>query len=45
MRLTRRGLQVSLGLIWLLDALLQFQPAMFTRSFPNQVLRDRKSVV
>ena len=39
MRLTRRGLQVSLGLIWLLDALLQFQPAMFTRSFPDQVLR------
>jgi hypothetical protein len=39
MRLTRRGLQVALGLIWLLDALLQFQPAMFTRSFPDQVLR------
>jgi hypothetical protein len=38
MRLTRRGLQLGLGLIWLLDALLQFQPAMFTRSFPNQVL-------
>lgn len=39
MRLTRRGLQVALGLIWLLDALLQFQPAMFTRSFPDQVIR------
>lgn len=38
MRLTRRGLQLALGMIWLLDALLQFQPAMFTRSFPDQVL-------
>jgi hypothetical protein len=38
MRLTRRGLQLALGVIWLLDAALQFQPAMFTRSFPDQVL-------
>ena len=38
MRLTRRGLQLALGLFWLLDAALQFQPAMFTRSFPDQIL-------
>src|SRR6185437_7976644 len=39
MRLTLRGLQAALGLVWLLDAILQFQPAMFTRSFPDQILR------
>ncbi len=40
MRLTRRGLQVALGLIWLLDAITRSSSAaMFTRSFPDQVLR------
>lgn len=39
MRLSLRGLQAALGLVWLLDAILQFQPAMFTRSFPDQILR------
>ncbi len=34
----RRGLQVALGLIWLLDAALQYQPSMFTRAFPAQML-------
>jgi hypothetical protein len=34
----RRGLQVALGLIWLLDAALQYQPAMFTKAFPAQML-------
>jgi hypothetical protein len=29
----RRALQVTLGLIWLLDAALQFQPYMFTTAF------------
>jgi hypothetical protein len=28
----RRGLQIALGLIWLLDAALQFQPYMYSRS-------------
>ena len=31
--LTQRRLQVALGLVWLLDAGLQFQPAMFSRQF------------
>jgi hypothetical protein len=34
----RRGLQVALGLVWLLDAALQYQPSMFTRAFPAQML-------
>lgn len=34
----RRSLQLVLGLIWLLDAALQYQPYMFTRAFPQQVL-------
>ena len=34
----RRGLQVTLGVIWLLDAALQYQPAMFTKAFPAQML-------
>ena len=36
--LTRRRLQVALGLFWLLDAGLQFQPYMFTKAFVTQVL-------
>jgi hypothetical protein len=34
----RRLLQLSLGVVWLVDAALQFQPYMFTRSFVTQVL-------
>ncbi len=34
----RRALQVALGLIWLLDAALQFQPYMFTKAFASQVI-------
>jgi len=37
-RITRRRIQVALGLLWLLDGLLQFQPAMFTREFATQVI-------
>ena len=33
-----RWLQIALGLIWLLDGALQFQPFMFTKGFVNQVL-------
>ena len=36
--ITRRRIQVALGLMWLLDGLLQFQPAMFTRKFATQVI-------
>ncbi|HEY3952488.1 MAG TPA: hypothetical protein VGM53_03875 [Streptosporangiaceae bacterium] len=34
----RRRLQIALGLVWLADAALQFQPYMFTRPFASQML-------
>jgi hypothetical protein len=37
-RITRRGLQIALGLTWLLDGALQFQPFMFGRGFATQVI-------
>jgi hypothetical protein len=36
----RRTLQVVLGLIWLLDATLQYQPYMFSKAFVSQVIRS-----
>src|SRR4051812_7747707 len=36
--ITRRDLQVALGLLWLLDGLLQAQSFMFTRGFATQVI-------
>lgn len=35
---TRRGVQISLGLLWLIDGALQLQPFMFTTGFAQQVL-------
>lgn len=35
-RVTRRGIQVSLGLLWTLDGLLQLQPAMLTARFATE---------
>jgi len=35
----RRALQVVLGVVWLLDAALQFQPFMFGRGFANEILK------
>lgn len=37
-RITRRGLQLVLGLIWLLDGALQYQPFMFSHGFASQVI-------
>lgn len=37
-RFTRRKIQVMLGSLWILDACLQFQPAMFTPKFATQVI-------
>ena len=31
----RRKLQLSLAVIWLLDGVLQYQPSMFTKAFPQ----------
>jgi hypothetical protein len=36
--LTRRHLQIALGLLWLLDGVLQAQPFMFTRGFATEVI-------
>ncbi|HEY0869846.1 MAG TPA: hypothetical protein VGD55_05590 [Acidothermaceae bacterium] len=36
--MTRRGLQITLGVLWLLDAGLQFQPYMFTTKFAVEVI-------
>jgi hypothetical protein len=38
MRITRRGLQLALAALWLLDAALQFQPYMFTRAFAHDAI-------
>ena len=35
----RQRLTWALATIWLLDAALQYQPYMFTRDFPNQVIK------
>ncbi len=37
-RVTRRGVQVSLGLLWILDGLLQLQPAMLTARFATEAI-------
>jgi hypothetical protein len=37
-RVTRRHIQVALGVLWLLDGALQLQPFMFTTGFANQVI-------
>ena len=34
----RRMVQLGLGLIWLIDAALQFQPFMFSKAFPAQIM-------
>jgi len=33
----RRRLQLALGAVWLLDGILQFQPSMFTKAFPQML--------
>jgi len=38
LRITRRGIQVTLGFIWLLDGLLQFQSFMYSHAFLKEVI-------
>ncbi|MGH9063074.1 MAG: hypothetical protein ACRD0L_03710 [Acidimicrobiales bacterium] len=38
MRITRRSIQLALGVLWLLDGALQLQPFMFTRGFATKVI-------
>jgi hypothetical protein len=35
---TRRDIQIALGVLWLLDGVLQAQPFMFTRGFATQLI-------
>ncbi len=37
-RVTARSIQIGLGIIWLVDGLLQLQPKMFGTSFANDVI-------
>jgi hypothetical protein len=37
-RFTRRSLQVALGVLWLLDGALQFQPIMLGKGFGQQII-------
>jgi hypothetical protein len=36
--ITRRDIQIALGVLWLLDGALQAQPFMFTRGFATEVI-------
>src|SRR5580658_9926501 len=36
--MSRRRLQIALGLLWLLDGVLQLQPYMFTLGFAHNVI-------
>ncbi|WP_160311079.1 hypothetical protein [Streptacidiphilus anmyonensis] len=38
MTVTRRHIQIALGLLWLLDGALQLQPYMFTSGFAHQII-------
>ena len=39
MLLSRKGLQRVLGVLWLIDGLLQFQPQMFTMNMVNGIMK------
>ena len=43
LRITRRGVQIALGFIWLLDGLLQFQSFMYTHAFITEVIEPTAS--
>lgn len=38
LRITRRGVQIALGCIWLLDGLLQFQSFMYSHAFLAEII-------
>jgi type IV secretory pathway VirB2 component (pilin) len=44
LRVTRRGIQVALGLIWLLDGVLQFQSYMYSREFIPETIEPMLSM-
>jgi hypothetical protein len=40
----RRKLQLGLGVIWLLDGILQLQPFMFGKGFPQMLAGMRRGI-
>jgi hypothetical protein len=42
-KITRRGIQIALGLMWFLDGVLQLQPQMFTSAFAHNVIAPAAS--
>src|ERR1700693_586384 len=38
LRVTPRGVQIALGVFWILDGLLQFQPYSFSQNFLSQTI-------
>jgi hypothetical protein len=38
MRITRRGIQIALAVLWLIDGALQLQPFMFGHGFADQII-------
>jgi hypothetical protein len=43
-RITRRGIQIALGLIWLLDGILQLQSYMYSREFIPETIEPMLSM-
>lgn len=39
MRLSKRSLQITLGVIWLIDAILQAQPWIFSKAFGTTIIK------
>lgn len=44
LRITGRGIQIALGLLWLLDGILQFQPYMYSRRFIAETIEPMLSM-
>ena len=42
-KITKRSIQISLGVLWLIDGLLQLQPKMFTTDFAHKVINPAAS--
>ncbi len=43
-KITRRAIQIALGLLWLLDGILQFQSYMYSREFISQTVEPMLSM-
>ena len=43
LRITARGIQIALGMLWILDGVLQLQPSMFGQTFVGTTLKPTAS--